>query len=1247
MPSQLDIDQQHQLLETHRRTLARLLLDLAKYGGQHTPPSLLNSIDDTREQLRQVKQGLRRWGQVVEDHPNDGDAPPAPDAPPTPSETMALLTKQASLSLQAILTHGRFAHKYVHDVYVERQDAEELFQRFLRQSQQHCYVITGQAGKGKTFLLCRLAKSLDQSDRFVPVLISSTTLERLSLTEAILEQLGPALAATPYQPDFKDLAECLRAQNIPLVVFIDAINELEGDEDNNAFERFSENLNNLLKTVVANHYPILFCISCRSEFWIHFSSADWVGPHIFEPLGLMLPTYELKDFDEEQIESIKQRYFDWYALDGNLLISARKSCCDPIMWYYLCTAFSARKSSRESLEQIQRRSIGDIRTLRRKEVFDKFVDSKRQAMIEATQGLTEEWSDYELTTRYLITIAYEMYRQGRSYITADEVIRLAKKLKHYDDTLKNKPNMRSFLDNPASIFFKFIDEGVLIKRDKESYQFVFETYFEYAIGRYIALEHWRKLRKNKKLDQAAIKANFIALLQAHARLVERTNFTNLFGALQFAILVTEDHKWYHDYPTLFIELIECMRTFGGGGFNWIQQACATIRETALAHAGTWEKLQEPAAHEAAAQRFAGLLGILEDLTLKSDFVVLWDVENTLQVLAEAHFRLTLQRVRHWAIHGQGLQPIFATQTLTRLSTIRPRAVVDLLVELAELPRYRSDFWLARILIFATLGLAQRHWEEALSASDRAQLRMIVRSLAVAPAPVYTRGVALATLPFLSQAYESELQRVNEHIDAETWPWALWNLAYELHHWPEDWPHDWVWNTLDKLARTANPHVRYAVDHTAGQLAAHSPTRAALLRAALAGNRWCADPGPEPAIENPALIGIVYSPAYLAPSYDNHVECRERVQAILEKLIAVGSASFNWLNPYDNVEHLLHLAHNERTDRHRNGAPWPTYVQDVRRGYDLLAQRLDSPHVATGPSELRYESYEAALRSVGGVIRAIDYVLDGPARAAWSLGRPPGHLANNAICIFNNIAIAARYAQQQLKQRQRSQRILIVDCDAHHGLHTSHVFLNDPSVIYFSLHMDGDYAREEGQVEHIGKEAGAGYNFNLPYPPFMGDAGYAYLVDQLLLPVARAFQPELIMISAGFDGHFDDPLTPSCILTEHAYMHLAAGLRDLAEELEIKLVGVLEGGYGLEGLSNSFAHMVSIIGRWPVSPATIGFAPLNGYAEKADPAALASVKALVARRVALMAETKRRNPAYWFDMQQPHWQAILADQPEKR
>lgn len=1242
MPSEQDIDQQRTLLETHRRTLALSLEQAAKYGELDTPPAIIHRIDDARDEIRRIKSALRAWGQPVERHPDDGDDP-VPATPPSPAEQLALMIRQASLSLQAVLTHGRFAYKYVHDVYVERREAEEIFQRFLQQTRQRCYVITGQAGKGKTFMLCRLAKSLDRSDRFVPVLLSSSTLERLSLPDAIIEQLGPALASAPYRPNFKALGEFMLAQGLTLIVFIDAINELEGDEEHDAFARFGQELNALLKTIAANGYPVLFCISCRSEFWVHFSADDWAGPQVFEPLGIMSPTYELKDFDESQIDAIKQRYFDWYALDGELLTSARKNCLDPIMWYYLCTAFSARRSSSEDLERIERRSVGEIRTLRRKAIFERFVDAKRQAMIEATRGRTEEWSEYDLTTRYLITLAYEMYTRGRSYITADEVIAVAQRLDHYDATLRNRPGARGFLENPASIFFMFIDEGILIKRDQESYQFVFETYFEFSLGRYVALERWRKLL-GKQRGHEAIKDDFAALLHEHARMVEAKNFTNLFGALQFAILVTEDHRGYREHPTLYIELIERMSGFSDGGFNWIQLACATIRETALAQAVAWDKLHDAAAHEAATQQFDGLLHVLDALTLKSDFVILWDIESTLHTLAEANFRRTLQHIRRWAIGGERLQPFFATQTLTRLSAIHPRAVVDLLVELADLPRYRSDFWLARMLLFATLGLAQRQWESELSASDRAQIRVLVRGFAAEPAPAYTRGVALATLPFLSQAYDGELQWIDARAAAEAWPWALWNLAYELHRWPDDWPHDWVWNMLDRLARHDSPHVRYAADYAARALAPHSPTRAALIEATLAGSRWRAAPGPEPEVARAERTGMVYSPAYLAPAYNNHVECRERIQAILERLLAVGDDSFNWLDPRADVAHLLPLAHNEQTDRHRNGAPWPSYVQDVQRGYELLAQRPGALHSATGPSELRYESYDAALLSVGGAVRAVDYVLDGPARAAWSLGRPPGHLANNAICIFNNIAIAARYAQERLRARGRPGRILIVDCDAHHGLHTNHVFLSDPSVIYFSMHIDGDYAREEGQVEHIGRGAGEGYNFNLPYPPFMDDAGYVYIIDQLLVPLAQEFAPDLLMISAGFDGHFDDPLTPDCLLSERAYIHLAERLRDLAEQLEIKIVGVLEGGYGLGGLSRSFVHMVSRIGRWPVAGAAIGFTPPPAdYAERVDATAHARVADLVRRRVALMAEAGRSNPAYAFDTSRPHWQAILTAQ----
>jgi acetoin utilization deacetylase AcuC-like enzyme len=438
----------------------------------------------------------------------------------------------------------------------------------------------------------------------------------------------------------------------------------------------------------------------------------------------------------------------------------------------------------------------------------------------------------------------------------------------------------------------------------------------------------------------------------------------------------------------------------------------------------------------------------------------------------------------------------------------------------------------------------------------------------------------------------------------------------------------------------DPHVRYSIDKTAAVLVAHGQQQLNSVRDLVRGNRWFSDPTPGRLdFSKVNQIGIVYSPAYLEPAYDNHIECRERIQAILHRLATVGEEHFNWIEPAQVAEEKLSWVHGEQVDRHRDRSWWPGYLEDVKRANRSISQKGIEPS-QSGPSELRFESYDIALLSVGGVIQAVDYVLNGPAPAAFAINRPPGHLANNAICIFNNIAIAARHAQRQYGLR----RIAIVDCDAHQGKHTNQAFIRDPNVIYFSMHIEGDYAREDGRVYHTGLDQGKGYNFNLPYPKNMPDAGYQYLVDALLEPVLREFKPELIMISAGFDGHFDDTLTPPCILSEHAYIYLAERLRAVADDLDIKVVGCLEGGYGLDALARSMVHMLRVFGRWPVTPEIIGFTPFPTPYEPA-PEAVAGVQKLVQERVHLMAAQKEADSTYLFDLAQPHWQAILDPEAE--
>lgn len=205
--------------------------------------------------------------------------------------------------------------------------------------------------------------------------------------------------------------------------------------------------------------------------------------------------------------------------------------------------------------------------------------------------------------------------------------------------------------------------------------------------------------------------------------------------------------------------------------------------------------------------------------------------------------------------------------------------------------------------------------------------------------------------------------------------------------------------------------------------------------------------------------------------------------------------------------------------------------------------------------------EAIARlAVGGAIAAVDAVMTGSVGRAFALVRPPGHHAmadhSMGFCVFNNIALAVRYAQQ----RYGLQRILIVDWDVHAGNGTQDCFEADPQVLYISLHQDQLFPRGWGALDQIGQGAGTGFTVNLPLPAGTGDAGYAAAMERLVIPIAQQFQPELILVSAGQDASNADPLGRMC-LTTNGYRSLTDQLIELATTLcQGRLVLVLEGGY---------------------------------------------------------------------------------------
>jgi acetoin utilization deacetylase AcuC-like enzyme len=244
-----------------------------------------------------------------------------------------------------------------------------------------------------------------------------------------------------------------------------------------------------------------------------------------------------------------------------------------------------------------------------------------------------------------------------------------------------------------------------------------------------------------------------------------------------------------------------------------------------------------------------------------------------------------------------------------------------------------------------------------------------------------------------------------------------------------------------------------------------------------------------------------------------------------------------------------------------------YIDLVRRECASGARRL-----STGDTAISPESYTVALHGVGGVVAAVDAVMSGQAKNAFCAVRPPGHHASAergmGFCIFNNVAIAARYAQQM----HGVERVLIADWDVHHGNGTQDTFYRDGSVFFMSTHQHPLYPGT-GMGDETGEGPGAGLTMNRPFPPGAGNAEIVGAFRDDLLPAAREFRPDLTLISAGFDSRTGDRLGGLEVDDE--------GFRELTRVmLEIahiggggRLVSVLEGGYTPSGLASAaLAHL---------------------------------------------------------------------------
>ncbi len=224
------------------------------------------------------------------------------------------------------------------------------------------------------------------------------------------------------------------------------------------------------------------------------------------------------------------------------------------------------------------------------------------------------------------------------------------------------------------------------------------------------------------------------------------------------------------------------------------------------------------------------------------------------------------------------------------------------------------------------------------------------------------------------------------------------------------------------------------------------------------------------------------------------------------------------------------------------------------------------------THLSSESHRVARLAAGGLCALVDAVCTGTVDNGFALVRPPGHHAEAnsgmGFCVYNNVAIAARYAQE----RGLARKVLIADWDLHHGNGTQHAFESDPRVLYFSTHQFPHYPGT-GRVEEVGTGPGEGTTVNVPLPGGQGDADFAGIYRELLVPIATQFEPDLLLVSAGFDIHVHDPLGGMRV-TEEGFAELARILLEIAERLcGGRLAITLEGGYHLEGLAKSVGRVI--------------------------------------------------------------------------
>ena len=308
-------------------------------------------------------------------------------------------------------------------------------------------------------------------------------------------------------------------------------------------------------------------------------------------------------------------------------------------------------------------------------------------------------------------------------------------------------------------------------------------------------------------------------------------------------------------------------------------------------------------------------------------------------------------------------------------------------------------------------------------------------------------------------------------------------------------------------------------------------------------------------------GVVYDDRYLLHETGKHPERKERLKSVM-----------SYLEEKKVLEKLELIKPRKAALEEIGFVHTKNYIENVE---NYCAQGYDALDMDTVISK---ESYEVGLLSAGGALTGVDKVMKDELDNVFVLARPPGHHAEPGrgmgFCLFNNAAIAARYAMREYNL----ERVLIVDWDVHHGNGTELIFYHDPRVLFFSVHQSPAYPGT-GAADEVGANKGKGYTINVPLPSYSGDDDYELVFRKILVPLCDEYKPQMVIVSSGYDAHQNDPLA-EMVLSSQAYGMMAGIVKDIANKhCDGKVVLLLEGGYNLNALAESVFSVLNTLAGW--------------------------------------------------------------------